>query len=105
MRIWPFFVLLQLLSAQQTTVEGAVTNSATGAPVRKALVTLRPEIRRPAYQIFTDPAGRFRFENVDPGKYALCAEAQGFAATVPEASRAAPPSLLVNAIPRPPLNA
>ena len=78
------------------SAEGTALNAITGIPIKKALITLRSEADNTAYQVLSDAAGRFRFESVQPGKYALCGEAQGFVAAVPDGERAAPPSALVN---------
>src|SRR3974390_3514911 len=100
MRIAPLVMLLPVLAIafqKPGTVEGAALNSVTGAPVKKALITLRSEADYTGYQTMTDASGRFRFDEVQPGKYALCAEAQGFAGTVPDGTRAAAPTFLVTA--------
>ena len=59
------------------SVKGVVTNSATGAPLRKAYVRLYPASgsARPAT---TDEHGRFAFEKVTPGTFKLDAEHVGF---------------------------
>ena len=81
-------------------LEGAVVNSVTGAPVRKADLTLAngdmsPEIAAVMKQFgrdstgmgkvstktltaATDAAGKFRFENVPPGDYWLSAKKAGY---------------------------
>jgi protocatechuate 3,4-dioxygenase beta subunit len=47
-----------------------VLNSATNAPLRKALVALgRPNGGTRSYSAVTDAAGRFDFPTVDPGSY------------------------------------
>ena len=60
------------------SVEGVVTNSVSGAPIKKALVTLRSAYSNSGYQALSDPAGRFRFDSVTPGDYGLWAGAQGY---------------------------
>jgi hypothetical protein len=59
-------------------VEGVVSNAATGAGVRKALVTLRDLHTNAGYQALSDAAGRFRIDTIKPGDYGLWAEAQGY---------------------------
>jgi hypothetical protein len=59
-------------------VEGSVSNSVNGAPVRKAVVTLRTADYHSAYQALTDAAGHFRFDDVPAGHYQVSAEAPGF---------------------------
>jgi hypothetical protein len=73
-------------------VEGTVTNITTGAPVRKALVTLRDPNENAGFQAVTDAAGHFRISNVKPGSYGLWAEAQGF---VRDLARIEAPSQIV----------
>ena len=75
--------LLLLLAAAAAAqkpgaVDGTVTNSATGAPIRKALVTLRNRSQNAGYQVLTDAAGHFALDNVSSGTYGLWAEAQGY---------------------------
>jgi hypothetical protein len=74
------------------TVEGIVTNSVTGAPVRKALVTLREVNHYAGHQALSDGAGRFRIDNVAPAAYVIWAEAQGFVRDAPDYDRVAPRS-------------
>jgi protocatechuate 3,4-dioxygenase beta subunit len=82
------------------TVEGTVVNSVTGAPLRKADLTLAngempeemaaimqqfgghstemPKVSTKTVTATTDAAGKFRFENVPPGTYWLTARKAGF---------------------------
>jgi hypothetical protein len=64
-------------------LEGLVANSVTGAPIKKAIVTLRCASENWGHQALTDAAGRFRLENLQPGQYALWAEAEGFVRNPP----------------------
>src|SRR5947209_18691711 len=66
------------LAAAPPGVAGSVTNSVTGAAVKKVLLTLRAEDNRSAYQTLTDAAGHFQFDDVAPGNYQITPEAQGF---------------------------
>ncbi len=67
-------------------VEGKVVNQATGAPLKKTVLTLRPtggslesNERGSATSIETRDDGSFRFPNVTPGPYWFMAERAGFA--------------------------
>src|SRR5258708_3650586 len=79
----------------RTVLAGAVMNSATGDPVRKALVILRAhdEAKGMSYTTESDGNGRFQIGDVDPGTYSISAERQGF---MPEADGApgAPPQAI-----------
>jgi protocatechuate 3,4-dioxygenase beta subunit len=74
---------LSIASAQQApaTIRGQVT-SVTGDPIRKADVTLRSIDARPGQgnvvMTTSDPAGLFIFSNVQPGKYIVTAQRNGF---------------------------
>jgi len=67
------------------TVEGQVQSSATGAPIRKAEITLRGS-ERPAgamampttYTAAADVGGKFVIKDVEPGKYRLSIHRTGF---------------------------
>jgi carboxypeptidase family protein len=80
-------------STKPGTVDGVVTNSVTGEPVKKAIVTLRNNRQNFSYQALTDAAGQFHFDNVDPGTYAVAAGRDGFVYQPPGArlSYAVPP--------------
>jgi hypothetical protein len=58
------------------SVQGIVTNSVTGEPVKKAAVLLGDK-----YTALTDAAGHFHFDNVAPGGYIVTADKDGFMAT------------------------
>lgn len=62
--------------AQNTTVDGQLTNSATGAAIPRAHVILLNDSRK--YGAFTDDNGNFLFENVVPNSYQATAERAGF---------------------------
>jgi Carboxypeptidase regulatory-like domain len=65
----------QAPAAKPGSVEGAVTNSITGEPVKRAAVTLGGK-----YTTVTDAAGHFHFDNVAPGGYFVMADREGFQA-------------------------
>jgi hypothetical protein len=63
-------------------VEGTVVNGATGEPLKKAHVTLRradnTQLNPAPYGVTTDASGHFVLDDVDPGKYRLAADRNGF---------------------------
>src|ERR1039457_5114182 len=63
---------------KQATLQGQVLNLVTGEPVRKANLALHPEDGGTPLKAVSDNAGKFAIENVDPGRYTLAAERQGF---------------------------
>lgn len=78
-------------------VSGKVINTAGGEGVRKATVLLRSQ-NGPngiSYAAEADGNGSFRIEDVDPGKYAVSAERQGFMLHVSGAPGAPPPTITV----------
>jgi hypothetical protein len=79
------------LATERCRLEGKVVNSVTGEPVRRARVIangqMRPGTRPPAGQPMTPPPqfsattdaeGRFAFDVLEPGRYALSAQRDGF---------------------------
>ncbi len=70
------------LFAQQpetAVIEGQVVQAGTGQALRKAQVILRKaEGRSQAVAATTGADGRFRFEGVEPGRYRLSAERNGY---------------------------
>lgn len=63
---------------QQAKLQGQVLNQVTGEPVRKANLALKPEIGGTSLKAITDAEGKFTIENIDPARYTLSAERQGF---------------------------
>ncbi|MBV8897050.1 MAG: carboxypeptidase regulatory-like domain-containing protein [Acidobacteriaceae bacterium] len=69
-------------------VAGRVTNELTGEPLRKATVQLAKRINAPVefengksppgYSTTSLPDGSFKFENVEPGEYALSGNRNGY---------------------------
>ncbi|MBZ5581969.1 MAG: carboxypeptidase-like regulatory domain-containing protein [Acidobacteriia bacterium] len=68
----------QLPGADSAAVEGVVANKTSGAPVKKALVTLRSAEENSGYQALSAADGRFRIGNIAAGEYEVWVEAQGF---------------------------
>jgi hypothetical protein len=63
------------------SVEGMVTNSLTGQPIKKATVTLRSTQGGGFYLALSDAEGHFRMANVDAGdRYVATASCPGFTA-------------------------
>lgn len=89
-------VVLAALAQQNTAtrpedlcaVEGTVTNSVTGEPLRKATVILRrmpdgsassnPPVIHAPFSATTDAAGKYSIDSVAPGKYRMNTERIGF---------------------------
>ncbi len=73
-----------LLSAQSASsgkpgsIEGAVVNSVTGDPIKKADVTLAKRGVNTNYATVSDSTGRFHFDNVEPDLYQVVAARDGF---------------------------
>jgi protocatechuate 3,4-dioxygenase beta subunit len=84
----PLVLAAQAKPEEPCTLSGQVVNTATGEPVRRALVVLhRIDSSRAAtniqstHSVTTDTAGRFAMEGVAPGKYRLSASRNGFVET------------------------
>jgi hypothetical protein len=75
--LWCIFAFAQAPDVKpddKCSVEGTVTNSATGEPVKKAWVTLEPVTARTnPYATTTDAAGHFLIDEVDAGRFTLMA--------------------------------
>ncbi len=74
-------LILLLFAAAQSkpaTVEGSVTNSVSGQPVKRASVALRDLHGNEAYRAVTSSAGKFHFDSVEPGRYVASAQADGY---------------------------
>jgi hypothetical protein len=75
---------LETKSDDLCTIEGQVTNSATGAPLRKAELSLRgaerttPGTMAGGYSATSDAGGNFTIKDIQPGKYTLSAQRTGF---------------------------
>src|SRR5258708_35670591 len=70
----------QTPAAKPGNVEGIVSNSATGEPVKKAAVTLLDSKSQSNRTAITDASGHFHFDNVEPGYYNINADRDGFMA-------------------------
>ncbi len=71
----------QVPPASTGSVEGTVVNASTREPLKKAWVTMRKEGgQAPGTTLgnLTDATGRFALKNVEPGRYHLSAERNGF---------------------------
>src|ERR1700761_4371965 len=89
------FVPASLVSPQSNdqkkyaVAEGKVTNSATGEPIVRALVTIEPVLQKPrdpdnddpGLATETDDMGVFHFARVPSGKYDLNVDKLGFLRT------------------------
>ncbi len=79
-----FFVVVAVLAvpaclaAQDAEVSGVVVDQ-TGAVVQKARVTVQEERSTHGVSATTDLRGQFHVENLEPGRYQVTVEAQGFA--------------------------
>lgn len=91
MKLWailPALILAGALRAQTPaakpgSVDGVVTNSTTGEPVKKALVMLQGTtaagaMGKTSSTATTDASGHFHFGNVQPGSYSVSWERDGF---------------------------
>lgn len=80
---------------ETATVQGTITDSATGAPVPQALVTFTPESGSPVSG-YADNSGFYRFGGVPAGPVEVTAQAVGYlegttaATLIPDASGANP---------------
>jgi hypothetical protein len=68
-----------LFAQKPGSIEGLVTNSVTGGPVKKAAISARNTTKPFQYSVTADSSGHFRFDNVEPGSYVLIATCSGFA--------------------------
>jgi Carboxypeptidase regulatory-like domain len=61
-------------------LEGTVVSATTGAPLKKAIVTLEPESTpdNVVFSVTTDAEGKFVFEDLEPGDYVIGAERVGY---------------------------
>ena len=94
LRIFPLLFLAISLAAQTRSpasnpgvdnlrstpakVEGEVVNSTNGTPVSTVTLTLRSVNSVQNYVVSSDSKGKFIFDDVEPGRYALSAEKRGF---------------------------
>ena len=63
----------------RSAIEGQVLNGVTGEPLRKAALTLQIiGVRGQPMVTVTDAGGQFAIDNIDPGRYLLSAERNGF---------------------------
>jgi carboxypeptidase family protein len=65
-------------SKKTAKLQGQLLNQVTGEAIRRANLTLRPEGGGTNLKAVSDNEGKFSIENIDPGRYTLLAERQGF---------------------------
>ncbi len=65
-------------ASPEATVRGNVTNTSTGAGLRKAYLTLTQVGGGPSYHAVTTDQGTFAIDSIAPGNYHLDAECSGF---------------------------
>lgn len=90
MRVLLAVCLFASTAVAARTVEGRVTNAATGAGVAGVRVRLMPAAEGERYDATTDAEGRFRIEDVQDGAYRARYTAPGFL-PVPKAGDQLPP--------------
>jgi hypothetical protein len=85
MRAALLFIIAVVLAGggdNSSSLEGTIFNAASGEPLRKAVVTLRPAggERGPARSHFatSDNAGHYLISGIEPGAYRLMVERPGF---------------------------
>jgi hypothetical protein len=81
----------QAPAAKPGSIDGVVTNSVTGEPLKKVQIALRT--RDSQSTAITDATGHFHFDNVNPDSYSISAERPGF--MVPGAPLGGPYSITV----------
>jgi hypothetical protein len=69
-------VALLAFALHAATLDGTVSNSATGMPVRKARVTVRS--KDGSYRADSDASGRWSLASIPAGEYDVSVECQGF---------------------------
>lgn len=65
-------------SKNQAAIQGKVVNLVTTEPVRKANLSLRPALGGPSLTAAADNEGKFAIEGINPGRFVLTADRQGF---------------------------
>lgn len=70
----------QAAAPEKCAIEGRVLRAGSGDPIRKVQLTLVREQGRPSNSNFavTDDSGRFSFTGLDPGRYQLSADRNGY---------------------------
>ncbi len=84
---------VRLVLRPGAVIAGTVVDT-EGGPVPNAIVTLY-FVRDGKLEVAVDATGRFRAENLQPGKYSIRAKAEGFAARVPSPVKAGTEDLVV----------
>ncbi|MEE8201038.1 MAG: carboxypeptidase-like regulatory domain-containing protein [Candidatus Acidoferrales bacterium] len=63
----------------ESAIEGLVVKAGTGEPLKKAWLSLeRVQSERRVYSTITDSSGRFILKSIEPGRYRLWAERNGY---------------------------
>jgi len=88
-----FLLLAALVLAQKPEelagLEGKLVDSATGEPVRRASLVLRPASQTRTFTTVSDSQGRFSMKDLPPGSYRLSASRNGYVSGDFGAKRAA----------------
>jgi Carboxypeptidase regulatory-like domain len=71
----------QSVPQQQGVIEGRVTDAGSGAPLAGAEILVYRDFRRDTpLLVTTDASGHYRAEDLDPGRYRLIAQSNGYVA-------------------------
>ncbi len=66
-------------AAEKAALEGQVVTAATGEPLKKALLRLqKADARAQSVTAVTDSSGRFAFSEIEPGRYRLSVQRNGY---------------------------
>ncbi len=70
----------QAAAPEKCSIEGRVLRAGSGEPIRKVQLTLFRDLNRASNSNFavTDDSGRFSFTGLDPGRYQLSADRNGY---------------------------
>jgi hypothetical protein len=79
---------------KNASIEGVVLNAKTEEPLRKAEITL---MGADSFVARSDPEGKFKMEDIPPGRYALRCERQGFLSSATKRTKGAHGSIELTA--------